>query len=120
MRKALVILALLLAPTAVWAQGTLRVITVHGPVEWKPASGRAFVQVVTATNQQLIHVGDQLHTGAGAEITLEVPDGSYMVVSENSKLTIEDFWSGNMRSIMNLMMGQARFFIKKLGGSPNP
>jgi len=119
MRKAVVILALLLAPTAVWAQGTLRVLSVHGNVAWKAAAGRAFIPVA-ASNQQVIRVGDELRTGPDADITLQVPDGSYMVVSENSKFTVEDYWSGNLKSIMNLMVGRVRFYIKKLGGQPNP
>jgi hypothetical protein len=119
MRKAFVILALLLAPTAVWAQGTLRVVAVHGNVQWKAGSGSSFVPVA-ATTQQVVRVGDQLQTGPDADITLQVPDGSWMVVSENSKFTVEDFWSGNLKSIMNLMMGRVRFYIKKLDGRPNP
>jgi hypothetical protein len=110
---------MLLAPTAVWAQGTLRVLSVHGRVEWKAVSGTAFVPVTAAT-QQPIQPGDELRTGADAEITLEVPDGSYMVVSEHSKLIVEDFWTGNLRSMINLMMGRVRFYIQKLGGRPNP
>jgi len=119
MRKAVVILALLLAPAAVWAQGTLRVLSVRGPVEWKAPSGRSFVPV-TATTQQVIQAGDELRTGPDAEIYLELPDRSYVVVSENSKFTVEDYWSGNLRSIINLMVGRARFYIQKLGGRPNP
>jgi len=118
MRKAVVILALLLAPTAVWAQGTLRVLSVRGPVEWKAASGR-FVPV-NATSQQSIQVGDQLKTGPDAEIYLGLPDGSYMVVSENSNFTVQDYWSGNLKSIMNLIVGRVRFYIQKPGGKPNP
>jgi len=121
MRKFFVILALLAAPTAVWAQGTLRVLSVTGHVEWRAAAGRSFVLVTdTATVPQLIQAGDELRTSAGAEIMLGVPDGSYMVVSPNSHLVIEDFWSGSLRSIMNLMVGRVRFTIQKLGGRPNP
>jgi hypothetical protein len=43
-----------------------------------------------------------------------------MVVSENSKLVVEDFWSGNLRSLMNLMVGKVRFYVQRLGGRPNP
>jgi hypothetical protein len=112
-------LALMLAPTAVWAQATLRVLSVQGDVEWRAPSGGAFFPV-TAMTQQSIQPGGELRTGADAGITLEVPDGSYMVVSENSKLVIKDFWSGNLSSMMNLMMGRARFYIQRLGGRPNP
>jgi len=119
MRKAFVILALLLAPAAAWAQGTLRVVAVHGNVQWIAGSGGSFVPVA-ATTQQVVRVGDQLQTGPDADITLQVPDGSWMVVSENSKFTVQDFWSGNLKSIMNLMMGRVFFYIKKLDGRPNP
>jgi hypothetical protein len=53
-------------------------------------------------------------------VILTAPDGSYMVVSENSKLVVEDFWSGGFKSILNLMLGQVRFYIQRLGGRPNP
>jgi hypothetical protein len=119
MRKALAILAILLAPTTVRAQETLRVLSVHGRVEWKAASSRAFVPV-TATTQQSIQAGDELRTGADADITLTVQDGSYMIVSEYSQLIVEDLWSPNLRNIMTLMIGRVRFYIQKLGGRPNP
>jgi len=118
MRKAVVILALLLAPTAVWAQGTLRVLKVFGPVEWKAATGRFLP--VNEKSQQSIQVGDQLKTGPDAEIILGLPDESYIVVSENSNFTVQDYWSGNLKSIMNLIVGRVRFYIQKPGGKPNP
>jgi hypothetical protein len=43
-----------------------------------------------------------------------------MVVSENSTITVDDFWSGNFKSIVNVMLGQVRFFIQRFGGKPNP
>ncbi len=119
MRKFLIILVLLLLPSAVWAQGALRVSSVLGRVEWRSASSKTFVPL-SAAAQQLVQAGDELRTGPDAQIVIEVPDGSYMVVSENSKLIIEDFWNGNLRSIMNLIIGQVRFYIQRLGGRPNP
>src|SRR5262245_61514978 len=116
MRKVLIVLALLLVPTALFAQGALRVSSVVPPVEWRSASGKTFV----ALSNQPVQPGDELRTGAGASVILTVPDGSYMVVNENSRVVIEDFWSGNFKSIMNLMLGQVRFYIQRLGGRPNP
>jgi hypothetical protein len=118
MRKGLIVLALLLLPSAVWAQGTLQVSSVTGSVQWRPASGKTFTALTKANTA--ISVGDELRTGDGGSVILIVPDGSYMVVSENSKLVIDDFWSGSFRSIVNLMMGQVRFYIQRLGGRPNP
>src|SRR5215510_8168084 len=116
MRKVLIVLALLLIPTGLFAQGALRVASVVPPVEWRSASSQTFV----ALSNQTVQAGDELRTGPGGSIILTVPDGSYMVVSENSRVVIEDFWSGNFKSIMNLMLGQVRFYIQRLGGRPNP
>jgi len=69
---------------------------------------------------QSVKAGDELRTGPGGTVMLEVPDGSYMVVSENTTLTINNYWSGNFRSLIDLMMGKVRFHIQRLGGRPNP
>src|SRR5215510_10703641 len=116
MRKVLIVLALLLIPTGLFAQGALRVASVVPPVEWRSASSQTFV----ALSNQTVQAGDELRTGSGGSVILMVPDGSYMVVSENSRLVVEDFWSGNFKSIMNLMLGQVRFYIQKVGGRPSP
>src|SRR5881628_1614068 len=117
MRKVLLTTLLLVLPSGLWAQAALRVSSAVGPAEWRPVSAKLFKPLAPA---QAVQAGDEVRTGAGAQLILEVPDGSYMVVSENSKLIIEDFWSGNLRSIMNLLIGQVRFYIQRLGGRPNP
>jgi hypothetical protein len=116
MRKILIMCIVLLAPSAVFAQGLLRVSSVQPQVEWRAASNRTFVPL---TNQA-VQVGDEIRTGPGGSVILTLPDHSYMVVSENSQLVIEDFWSGNIRSMVNLMLGHVRFYIQRLGGRPNP
>jgi len=120
MRKVLQVLVFvaLLLPSALYAQGTLRVSSMYGPVEWKAVSSSAFTPL--APSPQAVQVGDQLKTGPGGSVMLEVPDGSYMVVSENTTIMIEDFWSSNLRSLVNVMMGKVRFYIQRLGGRPNP
>jgi len=117
MRKGVLIAVLLLLPSALWAQATLRVSSVTGSVEWRAVAGKSF-RTLTAT--QAVQVGDEVRTGPDAQLILEVPDGSYMVVSENSRLVVEDFWSGDLRSLMNLMVGKVRFYVQRLGGRPNP
>ncbi len=87
-----------------------------GQIEWRAASSRTFVPLTT----QLVHAGDELSTGPGAQLILAASDNSYMVVNENSRVIVEDFWSGNFKSIMNLMLGHVRFYIQKFGGRPNP
>ncbi len=119
MRKAVFLLIVLLLPSALFAQGALRVSSVLGRVEWRSASSRNFV-ALNAAAPQWIPVGDELRTGPDAQAVLEAPDGSYMVVSENSRMTVEDYWSGNFRSFVNVVAGKVRFYIQRLGGRPNP
>jgi len=119
MRKVLIVLAMLLLPSALWAQGTLRVSSVTGQVEWRAASSRTFAPLKSG-GSTVVQAGDEIRTSDGSSVILSVPDGSYMVVSGNSNLIVEDFWSGNLKSIVNLMMGQVRFYIQKMGGRPNP
>lgn len=117
MRKVVIVLGWLLLPSALWAQGVLRVSSVVGQVEWRAASSKTFVPLA---GTPMVQAGDELRTGSGATLILTVPDGSYMVVSENSKVIVDDFWSGNLKSIINLVLGQVRFYIQRLGGRPNP
>jgi hypothetical protein len=118
MRKVLPVLLVLLLPSALLAQGSLRVASMYGQVEWKAVSAGAFAPLTAQV--QTVQVGDEIRTGFNGTVILEVPDGSYMVVSENTTLTIDDYWSGNLRSLINLMMGKVRFHIQRLGGRPNP
>jgi len=118
MRKVLPVLLLLLLPSALLAQGTVRISSVYGPVQWRAVGTTNFVPLVAST--QSVQNGDELKTGPGGTAMLELPDGSYMVVSENSTLTIEDFWNGHLKSLVNLVMGKVRFYIQRLGGRPNP
>jgi FecR-like protein len=116
MRKVVIVLTLLLLPSALFAQASLKVSQVDGKVEWRAASSKSFVTLVN----QPVQSGDEIRTGPGANLILMVPDGSYMVVHENSRLVVEDFWSGNFKSMVNLMLGQVRFYIQRIGGRPNP
>jgi ferric-dicitrate binding protein FerR (iron transport regulator) len=109
---------LLLVPAGAFAQGTVTVAGILGPVEWKSASGAKFSTLQPSA--QIVHVGDQIRTGAGGTVTLTLPDTSYMVITENSTVTIQDFWTSNYRNIVDVMMGKVRFYIQRLGGKPNP
>src|SRR5712691_7363472 len=117
MRKGLLLTLLLFLPSGLWAQAALKASLVSGTVEWRAVSSKSFRPMTTS---QPVQVGDEVRTGPDAQLILEVPDGSYMVVAENSKLIVEDFWSGNLRSLMNLMVGKVRFYVQRLGGRPNP
>jgi hypothetical protein len=120
MRKVLLglVFCMLLMPAVLSAQGTLRVSSLYGPVEWRAVSSASFSPLTAST--QTVRIGDELRTGSGGTVMLELPDGSYMVVSENTTLTIQDYWSGNLRSLVNVVVGKVRFYIQRLGGRPNP
>jgi hypothetical protein len=120
MRKVLLglVLCILLIPAALSAQGTLRVSSLYGPVEWRAVSSASFSSLTPST--QSVRIGDELRTGPGGTVMLELPDGSYMVVSENTTLTIQDYWNGNLKSLVNILVGKVRFYIQRLGGRPNP
>lgn len=118
MRKVIPVLLLLLLPSVLLAQGTVRVSSLYGPVEWKSGASKNFVPLGAST--QTVQIGDQIRTGPGGTSMLELPDGSYMVVSENSTLTIQDFWAPTLKSLIDLMVGKVRFYIQRFGGRPNP
>jgi hypothetical protein len=91
---------------------------VYGPVEWKAASNASFIPLTAST--QIVQVGDEVRTGPGGTLMLEAPDGSYMVVSENSNVFVQGFGASGLRDIVNMMLGKVRFYIQRFGGKPNP
>jgi hypothetical protein len=89
----------------------------YGPVEWKAKSSSRFTPISAST--QGVQIGDEIRTGPGGTLMLELPDSSYMVVSENTTLTLQSgksTWNG----FINLMLGKVRFYIQTFGGRPNP
>src|SRR6187401_3031435 len=118
MKKILLLGLLVLLPSMALAQGTFRVSAVYGPVEYRAAERATFAPLSASVRQ--MQVGDEIRTGPGATLTLEMLDGSYVVVSENSMFTVQDSWSSDVRNIMNLVFGKVRFYIQRLGGKPNP
>jgi hypothetical protein len=110
-----VVILLLLVPSIGWSQhNVLKVSSLSGKVEIRSAASRNFKPL---TNAVQVQVGDEIHTGPDASVVLVLPDQSYMVVSQNTDLTIRDFWSGgSVRNVVNVMLGRVRFYIEKVGG----
>ena len=121
MQKYVFGLVFLLVPTVAMAQG-ITVTSVLGHVEVTPASGQALIQVDSASADALpkLNIGDEVRTGPSGQMTLEMPDGSYILISENTTLKIEQYWGSSVRNLMRVMLGKVRFHIQKLGGRPNP
>jgi ferric-dicitrate binding protein FerR (iron transport regulator) len=119
MRRVLLLILLVLgAAPVVLGQGFLQVSSLNGKAEIRVAGAGTFQSLTSSTRQ--VQVGDQIRTGPGASVVLTLPDFSYMVVSENTDMVIQDFWSGGLRSTVNLMLGRIRFYINAIGGRPNP
>jgi hypothetical protein len=68
------------------AQGTIRVSSVHGPVERKTSVATGFVPF--SSSSLPLNVGDRVRTGPGGTLTLELLDGAFMIVYQNSTITI--------------------------------
>ena len=91
-------LALLLSlVTPDHAQGTSKVAAVCGQVEHKT-----------------------LRTGRGASLTLDLPDGAFMIANEHSILTIQEPDGLSFKNLINAVLGKVRFYIQRPGGKSKP
>ncbi len=117
MKKSGLLFGLLLIPSLALAQG-IEVTSMYPPAEVRPVSGAEFVKIDSSL--PTLDIGDEIRTGPGGSMTLSLPDGSYVVVSENTTLKIERFWGSDVKNLMRVVLGKARFFIQRLGGRPNP
>ncbi len=117
MKTSALLVVLLSVPTLTLAQG-IKVTSLYPPAEVRSVSGAEFVKIDSGL--PTLEIGDEVRTGPGGSMTLELPDGSYVVVSENTTLTIERFWGSDVRNLMRVVLGKARFFIQRWGGKPNP
>lgn len=118
------LLAALALPVIVSAQ--VQVTSMYGPVEIQFGSETApeprISWVDSRTEEELptLEAGDRIVTRSEGQVTLQLQDGSYIVVSENTTLEIERYWGSEIRNLMRVFMGKVRFHIQKLGGRPNP
>lgn len=80
---------------------------------------------IDASSSMRVEVHDRLRTLVGAEITIELRDGSRLVVSESSAFTIDAFaqdrtarrsillklWAGHLRAIVTAVSGLGNFEV---------
>jgi hypothetical protein len=100
------------------AQGTIRIASVYGTVEHKLPIATGFVPF--SSPSLLVTVGDRVRTGPGGTLTLELPDGAFMIVYQNSLTTIQEPGAASLRSLISVAMGKVRFYIQRFGGKSNP
>ena len=102
-------------PSILPEQGTIKVASVYGPAEHKTLLAATFVPLSAV----FVNVGDRVRTGPGATLALELPDGAYMTIYENSMLTIPEPGPPNAGYRVNIMMSKVRFYIQRPGGRSN-
>jgi hypothetical protein len=100
------------------AQGMIRISSVYGPVEHKTPVATSFVPL--SSSSLLVHVGDRVRTGPGGSLTLELHDGAFMIVYQNSMMTIQEPPASSLINLINTVIGKSRFYIQRFGGRSNP
>ena len=65
--------------------------------------------------------GQEIDTRGGSRATIELTDGSLIVVRPDSRIVLKDFRTANSsRELFDILLGQARVKINHFGGKPNP
>jgi hypothetical protein len=90
-------------------------------------SGRALlfntgVAVPTAlTAGYILTPGDRIDTRGGGRVVIELSDGSMVIVSPESVVTLKDFRAASsLRELFEITLGLVRVKINHFGGKPNP
>ena len=89
---------LCLLPSSLSVQGTIRITSVYGPVEHKTSIATGFVPF--SASSLLVNVGDRVRTGPGGNPTLELPDGIFMIVHQNSVMTTQEPGAPSLRNLL--------------------
>jgi hypothetical protein len=90
-------------------------------------SGRALLfnsgaTVPTALTAGYILIpGDRVDTRGGGRVVIELSDGSMVIVSPESVVTLKDFRAASsLRELFEITLGMVRVKINHFGGKPNP
>jgi hypothetical protein len=121
--QVLILVALALACTAPLARAQ-----VTTPVEARIASvsGTTLLsssaQAPTAAKRgDVLFPGEEIDTRGGGHLTIELTDGSMVVVRPGSRLLLKDFRAANtLRELFEVLLGRVRIRINHFGGKPNP
>jgi hypothetical protein len=76
---------------------------------------------VALTAGYILKPGDRVDTRGGGRVVIELSDGSMVVVSPESVVTLKDFRSAStLRELFEITIGIVRVKINHFGGKPNP
>jgi hypothetical protein len=98
------------------------------PVEARIASvsGAALVsnggQAPTAAQRgDVLFPGEEIDTRGDGHLTIELTDGSLVLVRPGSRVLLKDFRAANtLRELFEVLLGRVRVKINHFGGKPNP
>ena len=98
------------------------------PVEARIASVSGSVllssgaQVPTpAKRGDVLFPGEEIDTRGGGRLTIELTDGSLVVVRPGSRILLKDFrTASSLRELCEVLLGRVRVKINHFGGRPNP
>jgi hypothetical protein len=98
------------------------------PVEARIASvsGAALVsnggQAPSAAQRgDVLFPGEEIDTRGGGHLTIELTDGSLVLVRPGSRVLLKDFRAANtLRELFEVLLGRVRVRINHFGGKPNP
>jgi hypothetical protein len=120
-RHALLLVALaLICTTHVTAQVTLveaRIASISGAVLLSNGAQAP----APAKRGDVLAPGEEIDTRGGGHATIELTDGSLVVVRPGSRIVLKDFRTANsLRELFDILLGQVRVKINHFGGKPNP
>src|SRR5205085_4748751 len=99
-----------------------------GVVEARVASisGRAVISGHAHSQSSLVRgavvsPGDEIDTRNGGRVTLELSDGSMLIVQPGSHVVMQDYRdASSLRELLHITLGHVRIRINHFGGRPNP
>jgi len=100
----------------------------NGLVEARAASvsGRATVSGGAHSKSNLVrgvvvNPHDEIDTRSGGRVTLELSDGSMLIVQPGSLVVLQDYRdASSLRELLRIAVGRVRIRINHFGGRPNP
>jgi hypothetical protein len=75
----------------------------------------------TLVRGDILKAGEEIDTRSGGEMTIELSDGSMVIVRPGSLILLKDFNSASsLRELFELLVGRVRVKINHYAGRPNP
>lgn len=69
----------------------------------------------------VVSPGDEIDTSGGGRVTLELSDGSMLVIEPGSRVVLQDYRdASSLRELLHITVGHVRIRINHFGGRPNP